>query len=253
MSLEQVFFHVCDTCGRRADGGPLVDWKFETQPDRATCADCLRRDVVREYGGDYFLRGQALGISGYTDYRWMENLTVPMASAIITHCDMRTHDTVLDFGCARGYLVKALRMLGYLAWGFDTSAWAIQHCDPDVVEYVSCGTPKVLTLPLEYDWVVAKDVLEHVDNVGSIIAHLKGAARKGVFVVVPLAHGSKYDVPGYELDVTHLHRRPLQWWVGQFHQTGWSVEGRYRIKGVKDNYSGYATGNGFLTVRRVEV
>ena len=204
-----------------------------------------------KYNADYFLNGQKLGISGYTDYRWLSHLTIPMVQAIVSHCGIRSSDTVLDFGCARGYIVRAFRELGYNAYGYDVSKWALDNCDETVKEYL-IGNKSILYAG-HFDWVIAKDVLEHIEYANATIDTLMECARIGVFVVVPLSHdGKRYDVPSYEEDCTHIHRRPLQWWVGQMHRPGWSVEARYRVRGVKDNYSQYPGGNGFITARRIE-
>lgn len=202
-----------------------------------------------QYDADYFLRGKQTGKSLYEDYRWMPELTIPMAARMVSHCGIALEDTILDFGCARGYLVKALRRLWYNAWGYDISRWALENADEGVKEYLICNGSTIWNG--SFDWIIAKDVLEHIDELSCYTELLK-TARKGTFVIVPLAHGKRYDVPEYEMDVTHIHRRPLAWWTGHFHQAGWSVEARYRVEGIKDNYQQYPTGNGFIVARRLE-
>ena len=203
-----------------------------------------------QYDADYFLRGKQTGKSLYEDYRWLPELTTPMAATMIRHLGIKKSDAILDFGCARGYTVRAFRELGYNAWGYDISEWAIDNADEIVKEYLSCANESTLWYRY-FDWIIAKDVLEHIEDLDSIIKTLR-TARKGIFIVVPLANGKQYDVLDYEADITHIHRQPLQWWVGHFHQVGWSVEARYRIRGIKDNYAGYPTGNGFIVARRIE-
>jgi ribosomal protein L11 methylase PrmA len=193
----------------------------------------------------YFLRGKQTGVSLYEDYRWMPNLTMPMARCIVDYLKLRYTDRVLDFGCARGYLVRALRMLGYCAWGFDTSEWAVANCDPYVREFMVTSTSR------DYEWILAKDVLEHVLDVPEAVDRLMIAANVGVFAVVPLAHGPRYDVEEYEGDITHLHRWNLGMWAGVFMRPGWAVTASYRVRGVKDNYAHHQRGNGFITARRV--
>ncbi len=205
------------------------------------------------YDADYFLRGKETGKSLYTNYRWMPDLTIPMCQAIVDHCGIAKGAHILDFGCARGYTVKALRALGYDAYGVDASEWAIDNCDPDVQDFVEHG---VGVAPTDsYEWVIAKDVLEHVDDLEFISDCMMEIATAGIFVVVPLSRkeGSKYVVPDYEEDITHRHRFPLSMWASLFVAPGWSVEARYHLPGVKDNYykPGWEKGNGFITVRRV--
>ena len=211
--------------------------------------------MSEQYDADYYLRGKSSGKSLYEDYHWLPDLTLPMARAIINHAKIDAFDKVLDFGCARGYVVKAFREMGYDAWGVDVSEWAIKNCDSDVKHYVQWTYDSLPLQPQEFDWVIAKDVLEHVPNVADTIDTLMGVAKHGIFVVVPLAavDGFQYVVPGYEKDVTHIHRFTLPTWARGFIRPGWSAEARYRLKGVKDNYyqPGWETGNGFITARRI--
>lgn len=202
-----------------------------------------------QYDADYYLRGKQTGKSLYENYRWMPELTKPMVSRMIAHLGIQPHHTILDFGCARGYTVRAFREMGYDAWGHDISQWALENADKEASNYLICNNSALWAD--SFDWVIAKDVLEHVEDLEVTVESLKEIARLGIFVVVPLAHGEFYDVEEYEADVTHIHRRPISWWMSQLCQDGWSVEGRYRLPGIKDNYSQYPTGNGFITCRRI--
>src|SRR5436305_1382867 len=123
-------FNVCDTCGARASAEESRGWRLRQQPTRTTCRECLAKEC--QYDEDYFLRGKESGKSLYSDYRWLPELTIPMVCAMIRHLGIGPDDTVLDFGCARGYVVKAFQELGYIAYGYDTSEWAVQNADPAV-------------------------------------------------------------------------------------------------------------------------
>jgi methyltransferase family protein len=206
------------------------------------------------YDEDYFLRGKQSGKSLYENYRWLPNLTIPMCEVLTEHCGIELGDRILDFGCARGYIVKALVSLGYDAIGTDVSKWALENCDPSVKHLVRNEWPP--NNPV--DWIIAKDVLEHISlhNISRLLLQMAAAARKGVFIVVPLAKGlgQRYAVDEYEADVTHSLRWPLDQWMDEvlnaFDHT-WEVSCRYRIAGIKDNYAQWVKGNGFITCRRI--
>lgn len=251
MSVKTVYRYVCNTCGATAETQEqLRGWVHETQPTINTCRACAMKTQDTQYDADYFLRGKETGKSLYDNYRWMPELTVPMAQAITQHLGIGKDDRILDFGCARGYLVRALHELGYNAWGYDSSVWAIENGDPTIRKYI---TTELWTEPSP-QWIIAKDVLEHVEEVAYVIPTLMGLATVGVFAVVPLSPYDRepYVVPEYEKDVTHIHRRTLATWAGWFMRPGWSVTASYRVPGVKDNYAHFPTGNGFLTCRRIE-
>lgn len=209
------------------------------------------------YDEDYFLRGKQTGKSLYEDYRWLPNLTIPMAQVIAGHCDIiRNSERILDFGCARGYLVKALRLLKYDAFGTDISKWAIDNADEETKPYLKHSlAEESLIQVMEFDWIIAKDVLEHIPYVSYTITKLMSAAVRGVFAVVPLSpfDNSAYVIEEYEADVTHIQRHTLNSWIEMFIRPGWSVEASYRVPGVKDNYykPGWERGNGFITARRI--
>jgi hypothetical protein len=207
------------------------------------------------FDADYFLRGRETGKSLYKDYRWMPNLTIPMVADIANYLGISHFDSILDFGCARGYMVKAFRRLGYNAYGYDVSKWAIDNADLSVMDYLSRTPADVFGEESAYDWLIAKDVLEHVPHVDHVINDLINISRLGLFVVVPLSlvKDGPYVIPDYEKDITHIHRLPLHAWASMFIRPGWSVDARYRVKGVKDNYyrRDWEAGNGFITVRRV--
>lgn len=207
------------------------------------------------YDADYFLRGKESGKSLYTDYRWLPDLTLPMCKAIAEHMGMKPPASILDYGCARGYLVKAFRELKFEAMGVDISKWAIENCDPEIRSFVSNDLTQLL--PVRYvDYVIAKDVLEHIpeDQLKTTISFLYSVMRRGMLVVVPLAPRmhSPYVVPEYEQDVTHRIRMNLADWYDLLSELGgnrWDVIASYRMPGVKDNYfDTHPKGNGFFKI-----
>ena len=73
--------------------------------------------------------------------------------------------TVLDAGCACGYLVEALRKRGVEAYGIDVSTYAIDNVDPEIKTYcrvhnISDRLPA--DLPQRYDLIITIEVLEHL-------------------------------------------------------------------------------------------
>src|SRR3990167_2449572 len=116
-----------DQCGETCS---LVE-----NPEASFCCVCdgLLKPVTpgSVYDDAYFLRGAETGKSLYTNYRWLPDLTIPMAKRIIEHLGFEgdKSTTILDYGCSRGYLVRALRGFGYKAYGVDVSAWAIENAD----------------------------------------------------------------------------------------------------------------------------
>lgn len=202
------------------------------------------------YDADYYLRGKQTGKSLYENYRWLPHLTIPMCHTIIAHLGFQRQHTILDFGCARGYTVKALRQLGYDAYGQDCSTWAIENADDDTKPYLRLAEQ----VTHDFDWILAKDVLEHIPQVADTIANMQAYTRIGIFAVVPLspADNEPYVLSDYERDVTHVHRLTLASWGRLFLRRGWEVRLSYRVPGIKDNHyvPAWEPGDGFITATR---
>lgn len=209
------------------------------------------------YDKDYYENGTTLGISGYKDYRWLPDLTIPMCKSIVDGLQIRSEDVVLDYGCAKGYIVKALKHLGVATChGVDISEYAIQNCDDDVrgnLFLLREGQDLSDVLPeKKYDWVICKDVLEHLRpvDVRKTLRQFKNVSTN-IFVVVPLGDGKKYVIEDYEKDVTHIIREDMTWWKNEVQAAGFRTSSVYSFPGVKDNWSQYPTGNAFIIGRRV--
>jgi D-inositol-3-phosphate glycosyltransferase len=172
------------------------------------------RELGRQFGEDYFaLYGR--GPSGYettTPYRdgapqW-QTYFGRIADLIVSEIGPKT---VLDAGCAIGFLVDALRQRNVEAWGIDISEYAIRHVPERVRAF--CWTDSVTDeLDRDYDLIVCLEVLEHLPPhlapiaIGNFSRHTNGV----VFSASP---------DGFR-DPTHLNVRPTDYWVELFGRHG---------------------------------
>lgn len=119
--------------------------------------------------------------------------------------------TVLDAGCAMGFLVEALRKRGVEAWGVDVSEFAISQVDDSVREYCSVGT-LADPLPRRYDLVVCIEVLEHVQpaETDRAIANICAATDRLLLSTSPDDYG----------EATHLNVQPPEAWSATLAREG---------------------------------
>jgi SAM-dependent methyltransferase len=209
--------------------------------------------MQNSFNENYFERGIATGLSLYTDYRWIPELTIPMCYEMVRLCAIEQHEMILDFGCSKGFVVKGFRLLGFDAFGVDISEYAINHAPEDVKEFLTLVKPGQ-TLPLppkprtKWDWIIAKDVLEHIEQseLSSVVKHLRDAGQNA-YIIVPLGDGTKYNISSYEMDVTHKVRQPIEWWHDLFTSSGWHISFYHTKHGfIKKNWAGTPNGNGFF-------
>ena len=195
---------------------------------------------------DYYERGLETGKSCYENYRWMPELTVPLAMTIIDFLHIERGQTILDFGCAKGYLVKAFRLLYRRSIGVDTSKYAIECSEGYCMEI-----DDIVFSPHEFDFCVAKDVFEHIPlpELSQSLEWISGHSNT-LFAIVPLGENGKYNSPKNDLDVTHITCENEEWWKLFFTNNHWEVKDfRYRIDGMKDAYYGKTPpAHGFFTL-----
>lgn len=211
-----------------------------------------------EYDKTYFECGIESGVSLYQNYRWMPELTIPMTMTIIDFLGIKRHQTVLDFGCAKGFLVKALRLLYRKAYGVDASEYAIKNVDPDVERFCilksgPCYANATASFPRSFDFCIAKDVLEHLEE-SELKLELYALPSDRLFAVIPLGEEARYRAPANDLDVTHRICEPESWWTGFFESEGWTVKDlRLHLQGIKDHYyERFPNSHGFFTLERRE-
>lgn len=116
-------------------------------------------------------------------------------------------DTVLDTGCAMGFLVEALRERGVEAFGVDISEYAIQEVTPDIQPYCWVGSVTE-PFPRRYDLIVCIEVLEHMKPRASEKA-LENICRSADDV---LFSSTPFDYK----EATHFNVQPPEHWAELF-------------------------------------
>jgi SAM-dependent methyltransferase len=119
--------------------------------------------------------------------------------------------SVLDAGCAMGFLVEALDQRGIEAWGIDVSEYAIAAVDESVRERCSVAS---LTepLPRRYDLIACIEVIEHLPGAEAerAIANLCQATDRLLLSTTPGDFG----------EPTHLNVQPPEAWSALLAQHG---------------------------------
>jgi len=200
---------------------------------------------MHQFTKDYYEDGVRKHISGYEDYKWMPTRSIPEALDIQSNFEFKT---CVDYGCAKGFLVNALRIVGCDAWGEDISEYAVENCHPNVRDYVSLPNDKT------YDLLICKDVLEHVEveDIPSVLQKFKKKSKQ-FFFVIPLGDDDRFRIREYEVDITHVTKKDEEWWIKMFESQGLElVKFSYSLGSIKEKWiEPYPHGNGFFILRDV--
>lgn len=152
------------------------------------------------------------GDVGAVPYKWGEPFWERFFGHLVGEVVTRLHPkTVLDAGCAIGFVVSGLRYRGVDAEGFDTSAWAISQVPEDAQPFCWVGsvTDELLR---DYDLVTCIEVLEHVSP-GEASTAVANFCRHGRAVLFS-------STPEHFDEVTHINVRPPEYWAGLFARHG---------------------------------
>lgn len=163
-------------------------------------------DRERAYGHEYFNGGGSCGgyaREGYQDF--------PVHDATFKHVMALKPESVLELGCARGYMLQRLQGAGVRVFGFEVS----EHClQTRAVDTVYQWDITRVPWPIDnqtYDLCLSMAVLEHIPErcIDAVIAEIKRTCRRGL-------HGIDFGDHDDGFDKTHCLFRPPAWWVARF-------------------------------------
>ncbi len=218
-----------------------------------------KQDYSKLYDEEYFERGLVSGRSCYINYSWLPELTIRMFYYMIKDLPIEDGSRILDFGCAKGYLVRSARILNFEAYGVDVSEYAISQVDGTVKSYckvIKNGNNIRDLFSITFDWVISKDAFEHIpeEELPGILQDLASVTKK-MFVIVPVSaddDSGKFIIPEYNNDHTHFTIKSDKWWANLFHENNFIIERMsYDFRYCKHNWTAvWPKGNVFYVLKR---
>ena len=162
-------------------------------------------DPQNNFDAYYYQHG--CGLPYERNENWVEFFQT-IADRIIADLQPKT---VLDAGCAKGFLVEGFRNRGVEAWGVDISEYAIQQIHESIKPYCRVGSITD-SFPQKYDLIVTIEVVEHMTaEMGKkAIANLCAHADRILFSSTP------FDFK----ETTHFNVQPPEYWSREFARHG---------------------------------
>jgi len=128
--------------------------------------------------------------------------------------------TFLELGCAKGFLVQAMRMRGVEAYGVDVSEYATSNCHPDMKPYIFCQSATNLSRFKDdyFDLIYSWDFMEHLspDEIILCLKECKRVGKKWIYHGVTIFdqnYGSIAEqFPDEPQDPTHVSCYKKEWW-----------------------------------------
>ena len=174
------------------------------------------------YNENYFSNYDMGGIKvDYKSFQGLKDIMVRVANHIVQDFNP---SSVLDVGCALGFLVEALRDLGVEAYGTDVSAYAIDNVREDIRQY--CAVSSIVTdslpeaFPKKYDLVICIEVIEHLFEEECMTA-IEKLCSYGDRVIIS---STSDDIE----DETHFNVQQPEYWVKRFAKFGFYNQLNYK-------------------------
>jgi len=204
------------------------------------------------YDKDYYENGKQSGKGWLENYRWMPRRTFREALAYVDYLGLDDNSKVLDVGCAKGFIVRALNELEINAEGCDISTYALSfagdkcwNCSDD-----SSWDDRAN----KYTHVVSKDVFEHLtkEQLPYVLKNISKVSNK-IMCIIPMGDKGKYRIPEYHLEISHLICENEDWWINAFESNGWkTIKFTSHVPGLKDNWLEQCpTGNCVFVLEKV--
>jgi SAM-dependent methyltransferase len=142
--------------------------------------------IAQKFGKDFFDGSRNHGYGGfcYSSHFWS-----PVIPAFQKHWNLRSEDSVLDIGCAKGFMLYDLKQLipGIKVHGVDISEYAINNAKDEVKEY--CQVSNAIKLPFRdasIDVSISVTTLHNLDegDLEKALLEIERVTRRGSFITL---------------------------------------------------------------------
>lgn len=144
------------------------------------------RQLARQFGREFFDGDRSHGYGGFNyDPRFWR----PVVPALQAHFGLTARDSVLDVGCAKGFMLHDLAAMipGITVKGVDISAYAIENAIEDMRPNVQVANATTLPFPDDgFDVVISITTVHNLERPELILAlqEIERVSRRGSFITV---------------------------------------------------------------------
>jgi len=151
------------------------------------------RAVARKFGKDFFDGDRK---HGYGGFNYMSRFWTPVIPDFQHHWDLTTDSSVLDVGCAKGFMLYDLKekIPGIIIAGVDVSEYAIENSKLEVKEFLKVADARELPFDNNsFDVVIAINTVHNLelDECTQAIKEIQRVSKRGAFITVDAYHNEE--------------------------------------------------------------
>lgn len=182
------------------------------------------RAIARQFGKEFFDGDRR---HGYGGFNYLPRFWQPVIPAFAKHFGLDANSSVLDVGCAKGFMLHDMAELipGITVRGVDVSSYAIEHAIEDMKPFVSVADAKKLPFPdKSFDVVISINTVHNLDReeCGRSLREIQRVARKGAFITIDAYHNDEERKRMYDWNLTGRTIMHVDEWRRFFAENGYT-------------------------------
>jgi ubiquinone/menaquinone biosynthesis C-methylase UbiE len=182
------------------------------------------RAVARRFGKDFFDGDRR---HGYGGFNYHPRFWQPVIPTLQTHFGLDGDSSLLDVGCAKGFMLHDLAELipGIKVAGVDVSSYAVEHAIEDMRAFVQVADARELPFPdKSFDVVISINTVHNLEraDLAQALREIERVARKGSFVTVDAYRdeGERERMMAWNLTAKTI--MSVEEWVAFFDECGYT-------------------------------
>lgn len=183
-----------------------------------------QRAIARQFGREFFDGDRSTGYGGFI---YMPRFWQPVISSYVEHWGLTPESSLLDVGCAKGFMLFDLResVPGITVAGIDVSEYAIENSKPEVREFLSVADAK--SLPFKdnsFDVVISINTVHNLerDECAQALQEIERVTRRGSFITVDAYRNDAEYERMMAWNLTARTIMSVDDWVAFFHEVGYT-------------------------------
>ena len=182
------------------------------------------REVARRFDKAFFDGDRQYGYGGFS---YMPRFWQPVVPDFQAHFDLKTGSSLLDVGCAKGFMLYDLldKIPGMHVRGVDISSYAIEHAKPEVKDLLQVAN--ATELPFEdncFDVVISINTIHNLekDECGKALQEIMRVSKGQAFVTVDAYRNDEEKARMEAWNLTAKTMMHVDEWQVFFKQVGYT-------------------------------
>ena len=182
------------------------------------------RAIARRFGKEFFDGDRR---HGYGGFNYHSRFWQPVIPTFRQHFRLGPESSVLDVGCAKGFMLHDMAQLipGIRVAGVDVSAYAVENAIEDMRPHVRVGDARALPFhDASFDVVISINAVHNLelDDCAQALREIERVQRKGAFITVDAYRTEEEKRRMYAWNLTARTIMSADEWIAFFRKVGYT-------------------------------